>query len=269
MLTTMTSRFPQFVLAIALIALATGCATVKTTVPPSNYSKLSPSKDYVVTTASGSTPASHVQVNDSMLVVEGPPMQAIQLKDVELVERVHRKSVIYAEAAIEYGVNNGVEQQQFPTWYAIAELGYLSGELASPRPRWGVGGTVLLGAAESAFRMAFKARVRYRVNPTLSFDVAGGPRLDPSQPDFNGYIASVGVNLGEFFTLRSELMSYEIDPWTTYENGVTPIEHPGGDVNAWYNGVAFRGAPGWIGIGLGTAAFVALTILIIATGSAS
>lgn len=212
----------------------------------------------------------HVEVNDSTLVVAGAQTSptTIKFNEIDSIEKVSRKSVVYAEAALEYGVNHGIEQQNFPSWYGIAELGYLSGELVRPRPKWGFGGTVLLGAAESNFRMAFKARARYRVNPTLSLDVAAGPRLDPSKPEFNGFMGSVGVNVGSVFTLRSELMSYEIDPWTTIENGITPIEHPGGDVYAWYNGIALRGVPGWTALGIGAAAFVALTILVVASGGA-
>ena len=81
---------------------------------------------------------------------------------------------------------------------------------------------------------------------------------------FNGFIGGVGVNLGSFFTLKSEYMLYGVPPWResgyTYSDGYTYRNYPGGYEKVWYNGVAFRGTLGWVTASVGSVALIAFVV---------
>ncbi|HEU4365124.1 MAG TPA: hypothetical protein VFT13_06620 [Candidatus Krumholzibacteria bacterium] len=172
----------------------------------------------------------------------------IPMRDVESVDKIKVESLVYIETGVEGGKNYGVESGSFSPTILAVDIGYLSGERASrPRPRFGYGATLYAMASMDDFRGGLKVRGRYRFNRQMSMDLAGGPMLAGGHPGtFNGYVASLGVNLGSYVTFKSEYVVFGIEARREYDYSTdTYTYYPGGDERVWYNGIAFRNGAGW------------------------
>lgn len=262
--------------ASAVLVVAIGCAAVGTPVPPADYDLVREKPVRVRISDGESIDVIGVRQVDSTLVLtrahypeydrHSYPL-SIPLREVESVETVRAESLVYIETGVEWGSNFGVDSELYGPTIMAVDIGYLSGERASrPRPRFGYGATIYAMASLEDFRGGLKARGRYRFNRHVSMDLAGGPMLAGSQPGtFNGYVASVGVNLGSYVTFKSEYVVFGIEPWSEYDSwtGVYTY-HPGGDERVWYNGVAFRNGAGWAATAVGSATFLYLLIATLA-----
>ncbi|MCI0452764.1 MAG: hypothetical protein L0Z51_10305 [Candidatus Latescibacteria bacterium] len=233
-------------------AFVAGCAAVLTPVPPENYSRLEASRTYRVTTKDGaSRDTSRQTVQDSSLVILKPraalhdprpyPVR-IDFDEIESVSTIKSENLVYVESGVEFGSNYGVESEEFSPVLSTFELGHITGERAGrEKPRWGFGATIFGGFSSHDVRGAVKPRVRYRFNRHVSADVSAGPVFG------GGYLATFGVNLGSYVTFKSEWMESEIEPWSD-SDGDTVTQYAGGREKVWYNGVVFRGGPGWLAL---------------------
>lgn len=259
-----------------VIVLFSGCATILTPIPPSEYGGLSGAHTLRVTTTNGERrETSQLDIEDSTLTIIKPRAAmhdprtypvSYRFSEIRSVASIKQESLVYVESGVETGKNHGAESQYYSETFLMIEMGYLSGERARPEPpRWGFGGTFLVAASNMDFRAGMKARARYRFNRHLSCDVTAGPMLTSWNDGlFNGFIGGVGVNLGSFFTLKSEYMLYGVPPWResgyTYSDGYTYTNYPGGYEKVWYNGVAFRGTLGWVTASVGSVALIAFVV---------
>jgi hypothetical protein len=82
----------------------------------------------------------------------------------------------------------------------------------------------------------------------------------------NGYVASVAVNLGSYFTLKSEYVLTHVEPYREYDYPSGEyVFRPPVDERAWYNGIAFRNGAGWLVTGLGAATMLAFVIVFLSS----
>ena len=170
---------------LATIALISGCASVLTPVPESNYNELESHHTYYVVTKSGDTRQTAQQsIDDSVLVIEKPraalhdarsyPVR-IPFDDIESISTIKTESLLYIESGIEAGNRSGAETYSDSPFLITTELGHITGErVGRVHPRWGYGGTVYFGANADEFIGGIKARVRYRAGDHYSFDAAAG-----------------------------------------------------------------------------------------------
>ncbi len=253
---------------VVVMAFVSGCATVLTPLPESEFHHLDENRTYYIVTKSGETRQTAKQtIEDSTLVIRKPraalhdprPYPArISMSDIESISTVRTENLVYVESGLQAGKNYGDDSQGFSPFLFVTELGYISGERGrTTKPPAGYGATLYMAASNNDFRGALKARVRYRFNRHVSIDGAGGPLLGDS-----GFVTSLGVNLGTFVTLKTEWMSYEFEPWTDYD-GNTRTYHPTGTEQVWYSGMTFRNGAGWMAmtleIGAGIAMMMAVT----------
>jgi hypothetical protein len=248
------------------LAVASGCATVRTTIPPSEYKNLRWPTTYTIISRDGEIrEASDILKQDSSLVVVRPryPLNdrrkypvTIAYDDIESIETVQHRNILHVEAGAEGGPNLGDDSDEYSSWIGVIELGYVAGELTRPVPRgWGYGGTMFVALGESAARVGLKARARYRFNPDLSLDFGAGPMLDTPDDGFlAGFVGGVGLRAWSSLSVRSEIVTYHVKPWSERE---THVNHPGGTEVVWYNGAAVLGTPAWITMGV---AFVAIIV---------
>ncbi|MDH4338270.1 MAG: hypothetical protein OEX18_13440 [Candidatus Krumholzibacteria bacterium] len=154
-MTARATRYPAqlAVLLPATVAavLATGCASVPTTVDPADYRKIGNKTVRVQTVQDEKFEAIGVWCSDSTMILDRALYpgydrheypRTIQLKDVQSVATLQQESLIYIESGVEMGVNYGVESTYFAKTIMATEIGYLSGERPSrPRPTFGFGAT--------------------------------------------------------------------------------------------------------------------------------
>lgn len=244
------------------LAAASGCATVRTTIPRSEYKNLRWPNTYTITSRDGEIrEASNLVKRDSVLVIVNPryplndrrhyPVE-IPYDEIESIETLKYRRVIHVEAGAQWGPNLGTESGEYNSWVGVIEMGYLSGELGGPgKPEWGYGGTMLITLGESEARVGLKARARHRLNDNLSLDFGAGPMLDTADDGFfAGFVGGVGLSGWSLVSLRSEVVTYHVKPWRE-DLGTSYIDHPGGGTEVvWYNGAAFVGKPAWITMGV-------------------
>lgn len=262
----------SFLLSALLFCVVSGCATVRTTVPPEKYDELRWPADYRITSRDGEVrKTNYVKSDDSTLTIVAPTNPAwdrrqypvtLRYSEIDSIEREQTISVLYLEAGAIYGKNFGVESNVHSDWRAVFELGYMSGERSDfSKPRWDLGGTAYLAAADTDSRIGLRARARYRAHRNISFGISAGPLFGWWDGSFfNGFVGGGSVNFGSWFALRSEYMAYNAPPWLE-DVGETFVEHPGGYEQVWYNGAVLSGTPAWFTVGVGAGAFVALIIL--------
>jgi hypothetical protein len=256
------------------LLLLTSCATVHHVVPPEDYRKLHwPNTYHVKTKGELERVSSSIESNDSSLVIVRPsyPLQdkrhypvTIPYHQIESIETQKQESVLFIELGAVTGKNFGDESDSYARNRVIFELGYLTGKRDKfVAPRWDKGLTFYLGAGDAESRIGLKARARYRMNNTISFDVGAGPLFNWWDGHFvNGFVGGIGVGITPYINLRSEYMSFGIDEWKT-GSGASTVTHPSGLEQVWYNGATFSGAPAWFAIGVAGAAFVALLVIFI------
>jgi hypothetical protein len=195
---------------------------------------------------------------------------SLRFNEIQSISRIKHESLVYVESGVEHGANHGAESEFFSKNFLVIDMGYVTGERKyEEHPPWGFGGTLMIAASDQAFRIGLKARARYRWKPYLSFDATAGPMLTSWNDGFiNGFVGGVNVNAGSFFTIRSEYMTYQVDPWReahyNFPGGYVYTQHPGGYEKVWYNGVAFRGTLGWVTAGVGSAAMIVFMIAALA-----
>lgn len=258
---------------LAVVAPAiSGCATVLTPIPPSQYPDLGGNHTYRVTTKDGTyRDTSVIEVEDSALVIVKPraamhdprpyPLR-IEFSNIQSVATIGQENITYVESGYEWGKSYGAEAQYYSSSFFIVEMGYVTGERVKPeKPRVGFGGTAYFAMSSQDFRAAIKPRIRYRFNHHISLDLSAGPYLDSWTDELsNGFVGTVGLNLGSYVSFRSEWTETEVEPWRDTDDGVNYVDYPGGRQKVWYNGVALRGGPGWATAGIGTAALIMLTL---------
>jgi hypothetical protein len=275
-------RVPGVFVLGALLALATGCASVPTTVDPGDYRKIGNKTVRVQTVQNEKVEAIGVWCSDSTMILDRALYpgydrheypRTIQLKDVRSVATLQHESLVYVESGVEWGRNYGVESSSFAKTVMTTEIGYLSGERASqPRSTLGFGATFYFMASFEDFRGGIKARGRYRYNRHFSLDLAAGPMIKHNA--INGYVASLGFNIGPYVTLKSEYQVFDIPAWREYVYTPGPgdeyVYYPGGNERVWYNGIALRNGAGWIATVAGTIGmFVAMVVALSALGGSS
>ncbi|HEX6792157.1 MAG TPA: hypothetical protein VF247_12670 [Candidatus Krumholzibacteria bacterium] len=262
--------------AFAAIALISGCATVRTPVPPAAYRILPPSDTYTITSSDGEVhEANDIKTTDSTLVIVRPRYTpydrhrypvTLRYDEIESIETSEHVSLLYLEAGAVAGKNFGAASPDYSRWRATFDVGYLTGEREPvDAPRWDYGGTLFLGISDRDTRVGLKGHALHRFNRTVALDVNAGPLFNWWDGNtFNGFVGGVGVDLGPYFSLQSEYTTFKVEPWSEGSGGDT-IHHPGGYEQVWYNGAALHGRPAWVTVGLGVAAFVVLTAIFIAT----
>ena len=253
----------------ALAVVFSGCATVATPIPPSEYESLNHRRTVRVTPREGDWyETSEMSITDSTLTIVRPHYAewdqrrypvTYRLDEIESVASIKHVSLVYIESGVEHGsANHGAASQFYSETLFVIDMGYLSGERSDrEHPRWGFGGTIMTAMGED-FRMGAKARIRYRMSQTFSLDATAGPMLTSWNDGlFNGFVGGMNLNAGPF-SFRSEYMTYKVPSWTaedySYPTGHTYTHHPGGYEKVWYNGVAFQGTLGWVTAGVGTVA---------------
>jgi len=250
-------------------------------IPPAEYQTLNGSRTVRVTPKNGDwRDSAAISVHDSTLTIAKPRYPeydtreypvSYRFDELESVSTIKHEGLIYVESGVEHGSNHGAESQFFSKNFFVIDMGYLSGERRyHEHPRWGFGGTLLIAASDMDFRMGAKGRVRYRLNPHLSFDATAGPMLKSWNDGLiNGFVGGVNVNVGSTFMLRSEYMTYEVSPWRdasyNYSSGYTYTQYPGGYEKVWYNGIAFHGTMGWVTASVGSFALVGFMIAALAS----
>lgn len=262
----MSHRIPVSLLVIALLS---GCSTVRITVPPSEYRKLSWPHTYEVVTKDGEIrEASWIETPDTALVIMRPRFAmkdprsypvSIHYDQIDSITTTRRVSLVYLEMGFVTGKNFGVESPDYSKNRATFDVGYMGGD-HNPynRPRWDGGVTLYLAASERDTRVGLKGHANYRLNRSIQFDLAAGPLFNWWDGNtFNGFVGGVGVDLSPWFSLKSEYTTWKVEPW---QDGDL-VEHSGGYEQVWYNGAAIRGGPAWFTAGLGAGALTVLIIL--------
>lgn len=274
---TLASRPSACLAGLVLVALAGGCTVVGTTVPPAEYSELGDSRNYRVTARATRYEAGRIRVEDSTLVILGPndPLHdphrypvVVPLSEVQSIETLRMENLVYVEAGVQFpSAQGGVAAPAADDLIAELEFGHITGQRLGVRPsRWGFGGTIgVLVGNETESHAALKARVRYRFHRHFSTDLFAGPMMHSwGDGPWDGFTVGVGLNLGPYFSLKSEFVSVEQPSWRTFNSdGHTTEVFPAGHAKTWYNGVALRGGPAWITLGAGSAALILLTVVVI------
>ena len=245
------------------VAVSSGCASVPTTVPRSDYDTLPLPKNYTITSRAGETwEASNLVKRDSTFVIERPryPLNdrrhypvALHYDEIESIATIKHRNVMHVETGGEWGPNLGTESGEYNAWVGVVEMGYVSGEFDRPRkPGWEYGGTMFITLGASEARVGVKARARHRFNESLALDFGAGPMFDEVDDGFfAGFVGGIGVNAWSALSLRSEVVTYHVKPWREDTGNNTYIDHPGGGTEVvWYNGASFLGTPAWITLGV-------------------
>ncbi len=164
---------------------------------------------------------------------------------------------LHTQFGLVHGNNFGDEPLQgFSAVQGVAELGYVTGGPRAATPRWGFGGTGYL-LIDDPLVPGMKAIARRRFSKDMSLDFSAGPMITyNSSGTFNGFTGGVALNL-KFITLRSEYVSWPVEPWNEYAypeghpEGVATY-HPSGHEQVWFNGVTMNGTASWVSVAIAT-----------------
>jgi hypothetical protein len=178
-----------------------------------------------------------------------------------------RPRLAYVESGALLGKSRGTLSGGFSPVVGFMEAGLLHGaRTGRSRRGFGLGATAFLGAGAEDLRFAIRPRVRYRFSEGFATDVCAGPvwsvGTSAGHPIDGGYLASVSLQFGGWLTLRTDVQTRPIPPWSRTNTDTWELEQvPGGRENAVYFGVALRNRPGWTTAIVGTG-MVALLVIV-------
>lgn len=178
------------------------------------------------------------------------------------------------ETGAQAGGAFGVEGPTHSTFRGVTEIGVMFDKLpdkSRPNPAFGL---VLYGAiGDEDFRIGIKPKFRFQLRPKWSTDVSAGYIFSSLESgpyvSQTGIVGGVTLNYSSWLSFKADMnvVTVEDRPLTIKGEQAGIIE--GGREFSLYGGVSLRDRPGRLATIIGTSAFIAFAIIVMAEGGRS